>query len=84
MYKANCAKCGQVFTIEPWGTGAFCLGCVRELQGEAREAETYQKQINSGSVNVRPENEADRQRVKAAIRKRLSNSTRDCTYKHST
>lgn len=84
MMQRNCCKCMAVFTPVMGGNNTFCPQCVVKLREGAAEAEKYQQQIAAGDVNVTPNNDADRQRLKSAIRKRLSNSIRDCEYKHST
>jgi len=67
-----CGKCGDFFTPVLQGNNAFCPCCVVALRNDSEEASRYQRRVAEGDINVRPENEADARKVRAAIRKRMT------------
>ena len=81
--KAMCCRCTAHYapSEDPDANATFCGSCSRKLETLAREAETYQLQIRSGSVNVTPLNEADARTNREAIRKRLDPATKDTQMK---
>ena len=77
--KSTCCRC--VGHYDPSGdfdaNTTFCGPCFRKLETLSRDAKTYQDKINAGDPTVTPENAEDAEKVRRAIKRRLT-SEPDC------
>ena len=74
----DCSMCRGTFEVTP-EQRAFCPTCVAQIQTDATSAEDHLTRLNRGDLNVVTENEEERKRVRAGIRRRLSGRP-DCRY----
>lgn len=78
MYTATCGWCKNPFTVEPDGNSAFCDQCLIDMNAQSASAIEHQQRLGRGDRSVMPETEAERRRLKAAIRANLGDSKADC------
>ncbi len=70
--KSTCCRC--VGHSDPSGdidaNTTFCGSCSRKLETLSRDAEEYQRQLNSGDTSLTPTSEDDARRLSRAVTKR--------------
>ncbi len=68
----QCCKCMALYTHKPDDSAIHCPPCAAAQREAAEAAETYQRRIKAGDINVCPENPADHRTVRRIIKRRLT------------